>query len=132
MAVKTVEQRDIQAVHRDRASLIGERTAKANQLRGLSMSTDGPDYLTVHHSKTGTSRRLPLNPEGIRMFLAAIAGRDSKDTVLTQSSGEAWTAIRVSRSLRRTCEAAKIEPPIQFLQLAHDIWVTAPECGRTP
>src|SRR5580704_7371713 len=35
VAVKTVEQQDIQAVHRIRASLIGERTAKANQLRGL-------------------------------------------------------------------------------------------------
>ena len=35
VAVKTVEQQDIQAVHRIRASLITERTAKANQLRGL-------------------------------------------------------------------------------------------------
>ena len=35
VAVKTVEQQDIQAVHRVRASLITERTAKANQLRGL-------------------------------------------------------------------------------------------------
>ena len=35
VAVKTVEQQDIQAVHRVRAGLIGERTAKANQLRGL-------------------------------------------------------------------------------------------------
>ena len=35
VAVKTVEQQDMQAVHRVRAGLIGERTAKANQLRGL-------------------------------------------------------------------------------------------------
>ena len=35
VAVKTVEQQDIPAVHRVRASLISERTAKANQLRGL-------------------------------------------------------------------------------------------------
>jgi len=35
VAVKTIEQQDIQAVHRIRASLISERTAKANQLRGL-------------------------------------------------------------------------------------------------
>jgi transposase len=35
VAVKTVEQQDIQAVHRVRAGLISERTAKANQLRGL-------------------------------------------------------------------------------------------------
>jgi transposase len=35
VGVKTVEQQDLQAVHRVRSSLIGERTAKANQLRGL-------------------------------------------------------------------------------------------------
>jgi transposase len=35
VAVKTVEQQDIQAVHRIRSELISQRTAKANQLRGL-------------------------------------------------------------------------------------------------
>ena len=35
VAVKSVEQQDLQAVHRVRSSLIRERTAKANQLRGL-------------------------------------------------------------------------------------------------
>jgi transposase len=35
VGVKTVEQQDLQAVHGVRSSLIRERTAKANQLRGL-------------------------------------------------------------------------------------------------
>jgi len=35
VAVKSVEQQDIQAVHRVRSSLIGRRTAKGNQIRGL-------------------------------------------------------------------------------------------------
>jgi len=35
VSVKTVEQQDIQAVHRIRAELIKQRTAKANQIRGL-------------------------------------------------------------------------------------------------
>lgn len=35
VAVKTVAQQDIQAVHRVRSGLIGQRTAKANQIRGL-------------------------------------------------------------------------------------------------
>ena len=35
VAVKTVEQQDIQAVHRIRAGLLSQRTAKANQVRGL-------------------------------------------------------------------------------------------------
>jgi len=33
--VKTIEQQDIQAVHRIRAGLMEQRTAKANQIRGL-------------------------------------------------------------------------------------------------
>jgi transposase len=35
VAVKTVEQQDIQAAHRIRSALIAQRTAKANQIRGL-------------------------------------------------------------------------------------------------
>jgi transposase len=35
VAVKTVEQQDIQAVHRIRADLSKQRTAKGNQIRGL-------------------------------------------------------------------------------------------------
>jgi transposase len=35
VSVKSVEQQDIQAVHRIRSELLGQRTAKANQLRGL-------------------------------------------------------------------------------------------------
>jgi len=36
VAVKTVEQQDIQAVHRVRSGLMDQRKAKANQLRGLT------------------------------------------------------------------------------------------------
>lgn len=36
VAVKSVEQQDIQAVHRIRAGLIDQRKAKANQIRGLT------------------------------------------------------------------------------------------------
>lgn len=35
VAVKTIEQQDIQAVHRIRSELITQRTSKANQIRGL-------------------------------------------------------------------------------------------------
>ena len=35
VAVKTVEQQDIQAAHRIREELVGQRTAKSNQIRGL-------------------------------------------------------------------------------------------------
>jgi transposase len=35
VAVKSVEQQDIQAVHRVRSGLVSQRTSKANQIRGL-------------------------------------------------------------------------------------------------
>jgi transposase len=35
VSIKTVEQQDVQAVHRIRAGMIEQRTAKANQIRGL-------------------------------------------------------------------------------------------------
>ena len=35
VAVKTVEQQDIQAIHRIRSAIMSQRTAKANQIRGL-------------------------------------------------------------------------------------------------
>lgn len=35
VAIKSIEQQDIQAVHRVRAELIGQRTSTANQIRGL-------------------------------------------------------------------------------------------------
>lgn len=35
VTVKTIEQQEIQAVHRIRSELIGQRTAKGNQIRGL-------------------------------------------------------------------------------------------------
>ena len=35
VTVKTIEQQEIQAVHRIRSELVGQRTAKGNQIRGL-------------------------------------------------------------------------------------------------
>jgi transposase len=35
VALKSAAQQDIQAMHRIRAELVGQRTAKANQIRGL-------------------------------------------------------------------------------------------------
>ncbi|TFB44540.1 IS110 family transposase [Pseudomonas sp. F01002] len=40
VTIKTIEQQDIQATHRIRAGLIEQRTAKANQIRGLIAEYD--------------------------------------------------------------------------------------------
>lgn len=72
VTVKSVEQQDIQAVHRIRSGLIEARTAKANQIRGLvseyglvapkqiaSLRTAIPDWLEdAENGLTGQFRRL--------------------------------------------------------------------------
>jgi integrase len=63
------------------------------------------------------SWRVPLNSEGARSFEEAIAARLPQAAVFTQAAGTAWTPMRVSRAVRETCKAAKIDPPIQFRQL---------------
>jgi integrase len=90
---------------------------RLGELVALTIADVATDHLTIHHSKTGTSRRVPLNAEGSAMFQAAIEGRHPKDAVLVQASGSPWTPMRVSRALRRACKAAEINPPIQFRQL---------------
>ncbi len=43
VAIKTIEQQDIQAVHRVRSELVKQRTAKVNQIRGLLGEQGSPD-----------------------------------------------------------------------------------------
>lgn len=90
---------------------------RLGELVRLTAGDVGPDYLTVHHSKAGTSRRIPLNAEGVRLFQKATNGEAREVRVLTQKTGAAWTPMRVSRALRQACYEAKIDPPIQFRQL---------------
>jgi integrase len=98
-----------------RASLL--TGMRLGELVRLTVGDVGPDYLTVHHSKSGASRRIPLKVEGVRLFRTAIDGKPHDARVLAQVNGAAWTPMRVSRALRQTCQEAKIAPPIQFRQL---------------
>lgn len=52
VAVKSVEQQDIQAVHRVRTERVGQRTGKANQIRGLA-----GEYGLVAPIRLGALRR---------------------------------------------------------------------------
>ena len=61
--LKSVEQQDIQAVHRVRAELIKQRTAKANQIRGLVGSMDWWRRVRIGHLR----KALPQWLEDARM-----------------------------------------------------------------
>lgn len=56
VSVKTVEQQDTQAIHRIRADLIGQRTAKVNQIRGLASEYGLVTSKQISHLRTA----LPL------------------------------------------------------------------------
>ncbi|MFC0252963.1 IS110 family transposase [Massilia consociata] len=65
VAVKTVEQQDIQAVHRVRSGLMGQRKAKANQLRGLASEYGLVAPKELLHLRSAIPRWLEDNDNGL-------------------------------------------------------------------
>jgi transposase len=55
VAVKTVEQQDIQAIHRMRSLVVGQRTAQVNQIRGLLLEYG----IEIPKGRAAVGRRLP-------------------------------------------------------------------------
>jgi transposase len=66
VAVKTVEQQDIQAVHRVRSGLMDQRKAKANQLRGLASEYGLVAPKELLHLRSAIPRWLEEQENGIR------------------------------------------------------------------
>lgn len=109
VAVKTVEQQDIQSVHRIRSELVKQRTAKVNQIRGL-LGENGitvgqrvdvlrkklPEILEdAENGLTNMFRRLL---EGLRDDLVGIDGRvDTLDKEIVRIAGESLAAQRLQK-----------------------------------
>lgn len=101
VAVKTVEQQDIQAAHRIRSELLGQRTSKANQIRGLvaeyglvapqhlvRLRAAVPDWLEdAENGLTSQFRRL-LNDlwDDLKRLDQRIAGLDRDVTSMAQNA----------------------------------------------
>lgn len=100
VAVKTIEQQDIQAAHRVRAGLVEQRTAKANQIRGLvaeyglvapkeflHLSRAIPAWL--EDAENGLSMRFRSLLDGLwtdfRALAARIAGLDQEIRAIADS-----------------------------------------------
>lgn len=109
VAIKTIEQQDIQAAHRVRSELVKQRTAKVNQIRGLlgeygievnqrvdSLRKRLPEILEEgDNALTDRFRRL-LN--GLREDLVALDGRiDEMDKEIVQIAGENSAAQRLQQ-----------------------------------
>ena len=48
---------------------------RLGELLALTAADVGEDHVTVRHSKTGKSRRVPLNAEGTEFFRALVNGK---------------------------------------------------------
>lgn len=65
VTVKTVEQQDVQAVHRVRSGLMDQRKAKANQLRGLASEYGLVAPKELLHLRSAIPRWLEDNDNGL-------------------------------------------------------------------
>ena len=111
VAVKTVEQQDLQAVHRVRSSLIRERTAKANQLRGLVYEYGLVAPRELHALRRAVPEWLEDAENGLTVrFRALLAGLYSDLRLLDE---------RVRELDREIAAIAREHEPVGRLAAAH-------------
>jgi len=73
----------------------------------------------ISKSKSGRPRHVPLNPEGLALFRAALTGKTGEALVFTKANGDAWGKNHHVRPLLQACKAAKIRPAVAFHELRH-------------
>jgi len=111
VSVKSVAQQDLQAMHRVRASLVEQRTAKGNQIRGLvaeyglvapremaSLRQAIPGWL--EDAENGLSVLFRRVLEGLWRDLRHVEGRVSELDVQINEAGKADPAARRLQQLR--------------------------------
>ncbi len=70
-------------------------------------------------TKSGKSYHVPLTDEGQRFFEGIAAGRPGDELMFLKDDGTNWGQSYQHRRIKKTCERAKIKPPISFNQLRH-------------
>lgn len=73
----------------------------------------------ISKPKMDKPRYVPLNPEGVEHFKAAITGKTGADLVFTRSNGNAWAESDHKRPMELACKIGKIEPRVTFHELRH-------------
>ena len=108
VAVKTVEQQDVQAVHRVRAELMTQRTAKANQIRGLLAEYGLVAPREVSHLRTTIPEWLEDAENGLTSRFRRLLDGLREDLVMLDR--------RVKELEREIAEIAAADPVAQRLQ----------------
>ncbi|MBN8905703.1 MAG: site-specific integrase, partial [Rhodospirillales bacterium] len=66
------------------------------------------ETILIQRSKSGKSRAVPLNEEGVKFFTAIVKKRRSQE-LMFQHNGLPWRHGEQSRAMREACKAAKIK-----------------------
>lgn len=70
-------------------------------------------------AKSGRSRHVPLNPEGVALFRDLLTGKTGDAPVFVRADGAPWGKNHHVRPLLEACKAAKIRPGVAFHELRH-------------
>jgi integrase len=91
------------------------------ELAALQVGDYNPDAgtLQVAVSKSGESRHVVLNGEGIALFERLTAGRRGGELMLRKRDGGKWGKNHQCRPMAEACARAGIDPPANFHCLRH-------------
>lgn len=100
------------------ALLTGARFGELVTLRGRDVNVRGAQiYLAP--AKSGRSRYVPLNPEGVELFRELVKGKTGDALLFTRGDGAAWGKNHHVRPLADACRRAKVRPAVAFHELRH-------------
>jgi integrase len=100
------------------ALMTGTRYGELCAMRSEDYHADA-GTVTVHTSKSGKPRHVPLTDEGRALFDRLTAGKVRHENVFTLSTGEPWARYLQVRRMRGACQRAGIEPAVSFHILRH-------------
>jgi integrase len=75
--------------------------------------------LFVRDSKSGKSRHVVLNNEGVELCRTLVAGRSLDEPLVRKSDGSRWKRDHKFRPFKQAATNARIEPEFTFHQLRH-------------
>lgn len=100
------------------ALLTGARYGELVGLRARDVSVRGAQVY-IAPAKSGRSRYVPLNPEGVQLFRDVATGKTGDDLIFVRNDGTAWGKNHHVRPLAEACKTAKVRPAIAFHELRH-------------
>jgi integrase len=91
------------------------------ELAAMTAEEFNPDAGTVRvrTSKSGKPRHVVLTDEGQQFFAVLAARQTGSASLFIRSNGKPWGKSEQQRPLETACEAARIDPPVNFHGLRH-------------